>query len=58
MVQIGKYNQIPKHFSNELVQIIDLCLTNDPNKRPTASEILARYPFTEPGGTPTSVTDK
>ena len=38
--------------------MIDLCLTNDPNKRPTASDILSRYPFTEPGGTPTSVTEK
>jgi len=58
MVKCGEYPPIPKHFSNELAQMIDVCLTNDPNFRPTATEILAKYPFTDPTGTPTSIKEK
>lgn len=55
MVKKGEYPSIPKHFSKELMQMIDLCLTNDPEKRPTAHEILERYPFNDPSGTPKSI---
>ena len=55
MVKKGDYPNIPKHFSKELSEMIDLCLTNDPDKRPTASEILDKYPFNDPSGTPQSI---
>ncbi len=55
MVKKGEYPSIPKHFSKELMQMIDLCLTNDPEKRPTAHEILEKYPFNDPSGTPKSI---
>lgn len=55
MVKKGDYPNIPKHFSKELSEMIDLCLTNDPDKRPTASEILEKYPFNDPSGTPQSI---
>ena len=38
--------------------MIDRCLTNDPDKRPTATELLALYPFTDPDGTPQSIKKK
>ena len=52
MVKKGEYPSIPKHFSKELMEMIDCCLTNEPEKRPTASEILDKYPFNDPKGTP------
>lgn len=36
----GDYPRIPKHFSLELQYVIDLCLTQDHVKRPTAEELL------------------
>ena len=40
MVKKGDYPAVPKHFSKELSGMIDQCLTNDPENRPTASELL------------------
>lgn len=38
--------------------MIDRCLTNDPDRWPTAHELLGIYPFTDPDGTPQSIKRK
>lgn len=39
-VMRGIYPKIPNTYSNKLSKIIDMCLQLDPNKRPTAKELL------------------
>lgn len=38
----GKYDPVPVTYSSELSEIIELCLSKDYNKRPSADELLSR----------------
>ena len=35
----GTYSAIPKHFSENLGRIINLCLNTDPKQRPSAKDL-------------------
>ena len=40
-VTVGRYPDIPKHFSKELSKVIGLCLNVNPLMRPSAEELAA-----------------
>ena len=40
-VQTGKFDPLPREFSNDLASIISKCLTVDPKKRPSCETILS-----------------
>jgi hypothetical protein len=39
-VIVGNYDQIPSIYSNELKELVRMCLTVDDDMRPSASELL------------------
>lgn len=39
-VIVGNYDQIPQRYSNELRELVRMCLTVDDEMRPSASELL------------------
>jgi NIMA (never in mitosis gene a)-related kinase len=41
----GEYPRLPKHFSNDLAEVIGFCLTLDPKKRYSAEELLSLPQF-------------
>ena len=41
----GKYESISRKYSRDLSDLINMCLTKDPDKRPTIQEIIRLPPF-------------
>ena len=39
-LQAGFYPKIPSHYSSEVNELIRVCLSQDPRKRPTIDELL------------------
>lgn len=41
-IVMGKYNDIPKHYSSELEWVVRSCLSVDYKRRPTAAHLLTK----------------